>query len=1542
MKATSAIGAATVQTAAVCASTALTAVTTTAVAAAGLGTNLLRAPGVEGHDATSLIPAGASVTHIIGELLGGAPSRRCWRGGDRIWMEVRGLDHETEGRALGAEVLAAVRAHPGVLSAQLNYPLSRLVVQVDGSESPTVRALGDLVAGAEERRSDPRSGRHRPVTLPGDGLLLAASWVAVGTNAVGLSVALSGRAMGWPRLPLALSAAVTTIDYQPRLRRLVEDRLGSSAADTVIALAASTAYAVTQAPASLAVDLVMNLAKSAEVAAGSRAWRRHEPELVQHADCAPAHSVTRPRPLPPGPVERHADRAGLAGVAGGAVIGAVTGRLGTAATAAVVTAPKAARTAREAFASTLGRGLGDRHDVLVLRPEALRRLDRVDTVLLDPRALCTQELTISRIRGATDPERTAVWEWAQTQLEDGAVTLGWHPVGGRWASPSNGASVVEVLVRHAYHPLAAAVLDEARRAGCEVVSLDVDALNDVCALFDELAPAGTSVDAALAETVCHLQSRGATVAVVSSIAAQALSVADVAIGVRADDGSPPWHADVMVGNLSGVWQLVHALPAARTASRRGVEIATGASALGGLLLVPGVRGVGPAPVTAGAGAGLWTGYRLARGVVRARAPRPVASHDWHALSVEQVRRLLPTPDDGESEARRSRLVVTASRSAGVANRVIRPPGRLVSEFAAAVRGELGDPLTPVLALGAAASAVLGSPVDAILVGSVLGGNAVLAATQQLRAERLLRRLLAVQDPPARRVIASPGGSGPVGYDDVAAPVLRPGDVIEVRPGEVVPADARIMSAVDVEVDESSLTGESLPVTKQFAPTPGADLAERRCMLYAGSTVVAGTATAVVTAVGARTEARRATTGSGGDGGPAVGLASQLRALTNTALPFSVGGGGLVTVLGLLRGTGLRHAVSSGVAVGVAAVPEGLPLVATLAQQASARRLTKLGVLVRSPRAVEALGRVDVVCFDKTGTLSENRLRVSQVFGAAGFTRDQVLVCAIGATARSDGGAQIHATDAAVLGAAPSPPVSEQSPPIVVHLPFRSGRPFSASIVGGELSIKGAPEVILAACTEDHPVVHRALGEMATGGLRVLAVARRDLTAEQARAAAEDPDTFGRMCQEGLDVVGLLGLSDTPRPEAAGLLVALTAQGLGVRMITGDHPVTATAIAAELGLAVTPGQVITGTDWEALPRQGRERAVTEAVVFARMSPEHKVQVVQTLERLGQVCAMVGDGANDAAAIRAATVGVGVASHGSDPARTSADVMLLDGRIGSLLDALDEGRQLWRRVQAAVAVLLGGNAGEVAFAIIGTALTGRSPLNTRQLLLVNMLTDALPAAALAVSAPTSGMRGTGRGPDQAALWRTVAVRGTTTAAAATLAWTLASVTGRPARASTVALVALVATQLGQTLLDSHSPLVMVTAAGSLLGMGTLISIPGVSQLLGSTPLGPLGWSQALGTAALATAAAAVAPRLLSRYYDTAATPTATVPAGPPTAGAGASKISTTPARHNSAYTPRNGTAKRRVTASTNGSASTDIQGPDTVTTVTSAGIHSPNTP
>ncbi|AGL25891.1 Putative metal cation transporting p-type ATPase CtpH [Mycobacterium tuberculosis CAS/NITR204] len=501
----------------------------------------------------------------------------------------------------------------------------------------------------------------------------------------------------------------------------------------------------------------------------------------------------------------------------------------------------------------------------------------------------------------------------------------------------------------------------------------------------------------------------------SSVGKQALSAADVALGVLPPPGAgaPPWYADVLLPDLGAAWRVLHAIPAARAARQRGNEISGGASALGALLMLPGVRGLGPGPVTTGAAAGLLSGYLLARKVATAR-PRPAPAHEWHAMSVEQVRKALPSPDE-QAPAKAppspypARALAGGLHTAKRGAQITQAPLNALWQLTKAVRAELSDPLTPMLALGAMASAVLGSPVDAVMVGSVLTGNSILAASQRLRAESRLNRLLAQQIPPARKVLA--GADDQPRYIEVRAEELRPGDIIEVRTHEVVPADARVIEEVDVEVDESALTGESLSVTKQVEPTPGVDLIERRCMLYAGTTVVSGTAVAVVTAVGPDTQERRAAELVSGDLS-SVGLQHQLSRLTNQAWPVSMTGGALVAGLGLLRRRGLRQAVASGIAVTVAAVPEGMPLVATLAQQASARRLSHFGALVRIPRR----WRRSAVSTRSASTRPERSARTVCGWRRCGRWRGTRArkCCAARRTLRRYVEGQVHATDVAIV------------------------------------------------------------------------------------------------------------------------------------------------------------------------------------------------------------------------------------------------------------------------------------------------------------------------------------------------------------------------------------------------------------------------------------------------------------------------------------------------------------------------------------------------
>jgi cation-transporting P-type ATPase I len=1417
---------------------------------------------------TGLRAADLPVRHGVKALVDGLPvstlTRNYSRGQQRAWIEVAGLDGP-DGAAIGREVLGALSAHPGVASASLNRPLSRVVVTFEHNRRSPIRELCRAVEEAEKRCQQfdgderPAVGGSRPTGLPGDGLLRAIRGAALCADAAALGVALTGRILRLPHLPITVPAVVSAMNYQPWLRSLLEDRIGEHATETALKLTTTVTNTFSLAASSLAVDALLDIVKAAESRAAAQAWRSQEPNLAPRAEHPEVYPPYRPSPRPKGPFERHARRAAIAQAMATAAVGAASRSTNTASTMALVSAPMALRTTRESFAAALGQGLAAKHEVLALRPESLRKLDGVDALLVDPRVLGTATLRVARVRGVSADELVPAWDRAHQLLEQSDLKTGWHPVPG--IAGSSSCPGAEALVCPTHDSLASAVLAQARRSGVRLFSIDHDVLGELRPAFDKLWPTqdessdDTFTDDTLTAALTDLQRDGHTVAVLSSAGAQALSSADVGLGIMpaADAEAPPWTADLLLPDLAAAWRVMCALPAAKAASQRGIAIASSASAFGALFLLPGVRGRGPGAATAGAAAGLLSGYFLARKALRVPRPVRAPTHEWHAMSVEQVRKVLPAPEFADSAEPAGRtLIAYAAQAAELGAR----PGRGLWQFGRAVRAELSDSLTLVLAAGSAASAVLGSPVDAVLIGSVLSGNAVLAASQRLRAETRLNRLLAQQLPPARKMTVDPGGA--VVYTDIPAAQLQPGDVIEVRTHEVVTADARLIDIVDLEVDESALTGESLPVQKQVEATPGANVADRRCMLFAGTTVETGTAVALVTAVGADTQQRRAADLASGEA-PAVGLQHQLGQLVNRAFPVSAAGGVVAGALTLLHRRGLTAAVANGIGLAVVAVPEGLPLVATLAQAASARRLTKHGALVRVPRSVEALGRLDVVCFDKTGTLSENRLQVTHVHAMPGFTREQVL--GVAAHAAPNGDSHAHATDRAIVEAAySSGALSGSARTAEAHLPFRSGRSFSASASNGELTVKGAPEVVLAACGGADSHDEATVRKMAADGLRVIAVARRQLTTHESKSLRDNEDALAELCLSGLSLAGFLGLSDTPREQAFGLLTALAERDVGIKLITGDHPITARAIARELGLPVTADQVISGAQWDALSPAEQECAAGDRVIFARMSPENKVQIVQTLERIGNVCAMVGDGSNDAAAIRAATVGIAVAARGSGPARTAADVVLADGRIEALLQAVDEGRELWRRVQNAVSVVLGGNAAELVFAVIGTAFTGANPLNTRQLLLVNMVTDGLPGAALAVSQP-SGLHRGGRGPDAHALWHAVAIRASTTAAAATTAWTIARLTGSPRRASTVALAALVIAQLGQTLLESRTPLVVFTAAASFGAMATLISIPGVSQLLGCTPLGPIAWTQAVGSAASAAIAVPVAARLIT---------------------------------------------------------------------------------
>lgn len=570
-------------------------------------------------------------------------------------------------------------------------------------------------------------------------------------------------------------------------------------------------------------------------------------------------------------------------------------------------------------------------------------------------------------------------------------------------------------------------------------------------------------------------------------------------------------------------------------------------------------------------------------------------------------------------------------------------------------------------------------------------------------------------------------------------------------------------------------------------------------------------------------------------------------------------------LSLLRGRPVRTALQGGLAVAVAAVPEGMPLVATVAQMAAARRLSKLGVLVRTPRSLEALGRVDTMCFDKTGTLTENRLRVVRLISGTGVEQPadtlgtkHILRIAARACPRlaEQPGAHAHATDEAVLAAAPP----ETGWTTVRAQPFEASRGYAAATGrdadgANMLVVKGAPEVVLPCCPDTDPAAVEEAHSLAGQGLRLLAVAQRRLaTEDEARDALDKP-------LELLELIGFVALADSPRPSSAPLVAGLGEVGVRPVMLTGDHPQTARSVAISLGWPedVT---VVTGNELASLDRAGRARLLRDCGVVARVAPEQKLQVVEALREAGCVVGMVGDGANDAAAIRAADVGVGIAARGSAAARNAADLVITNDELSVLIDAIGEGRALWRSVADAISILLGGNAGEVGFSVLGTLLSGTSPLSTRQLLLVNLLTDMFPAMAVAVTPHDPEPAGEPAAADTVPvglavlgqpLTRQIRHRGVITGIGAATAWLIGTLTpGSARRTSTMALCGVVGAQLTQTVAGRrHSPLVLATVVGTAVVLVALVQTPLVSHFFGCTPLGPLAWAGvgvAIGTASL----------------------------------------------------------------------------------------------
>jgi len=720
---------------------------------------------------------------------------------------------------------------------------------------------------------------------------------------------------------------------------------------------------------------------------------------------------------------------------------------------------------------------------------------------------------------------------------------------------------------------------------------------------------------------------------------------------------------------------------------------------------------------------------------------------------------------------------------------------------AVLLGQFTEIMVLVLIVAAVVSFLIGETTDAIMIMVIVVLNAILGFTQEYRAERAIAALkeLAVPTVRVRR-----GGQ----IHEVEATTLVPGDVILVEAGNRVPADARIVESVNLRVEEAALTGESVPVDKTEGRIEGENisLGDRRDMLFMGTAVAYGRGSAVVVETGMRTQLGN--------------IASMLQQVSEERTPLqrrmaelgkwlAVGALGLVVVVfgvGLWQGGEVQEMFLTAVSLAVAAVPEGLPAVVTIALALGAQRMVRRNALIRKLPAVETLGSVTTICSDKTGTLTENRMTVT-ILDVAGTTvnltqrlertgpviskdeepmdapsADLALLLAGGALAndatlqpRDDGAQGYHAvgdpTEGAMVVAAAHMGLwkgeMERLMPRVAEVPFTSERKRMTTVhrvpTGADCPddgalrclpeilpdspyiafSKGAVDSLLQVCDRVWNVgaiepmgqewrerIVAANDGLAQEGMRVLGVAMRPL--EELPQSTDEA-----ALEQRLVFVGMTGMIDPPRAEVRESVAECRTAGIRPVMITGDHPLTALNIARELGIAgETNGErnVITGQQLADMAVEDLEKVVSNVSVYARVSPEHKVKIVEALKARGQIVAMTGDGVNDAPALKRADIGVAMGITGTDVSKEAADMVLLDDNFATIVNAVEEGRTIYENIRKFVRYTMSSNIGEIVAVLLAPLLGLPIPLSAVQILWINLVTDGLPGLALGVE-PTA---------------------------------------------------------------------------------------------------------------------------------------------------------------------------------------------------------------
>lgn len=636
--------------------------------------------------------------------------------------------------------------------------------------------------------------------------------------------------------------------------------------------------------------------------------------------------------------------------------------------------------------------------------------------------------------------------------------------------------------------------------------------------------------------------------------------------------------------------------------------------------------------------------------------------------------------------------------------------------------------------------------EPVLILAIVVMNAVIGMLQESRAEKALEALQKMSAPHARVIRQGKERM-------VEASELVPGDLIRLEAGDFVPADARLLKSAGLKSEESALTGESVPADKDAEAQirEKAPLGDRDNMLFSGCSITNGTALAAVTATGMSTEMGRIADLLEREKDDETPLQQKLAKLGKYLGVIALAACAVVFAVGLYNGIPVMEIFMTAVSLAVSAIPEGLPAIVTIVLSIGVQRMVKQNAIIRSLPAVETLGSASVICSDKTGTLTQNRMTLVQAF-AEGMKEPEKIgrknteqirqllkyaaLCCDG-TVEMEGEEIRHIGDptetAIVLAAAKNGMEKSalfREAPRLAEIPFDSDRKLMSTVhkMGGRyiVIVKGAFDILAGRCREGNlRLAEKICGQMSMAALRVLAVAWKEI-----KELPDQPDA-GELEQD-LNFLGLVGMIDPPRPEAKKAVEVCRRAGIRPVMITGDHVATASAIAGELGILKPGGLAVTGAQLDEMSEEELDERVEQISVYARVSPENKIRIVKAWQRKGQVVSMTGDGVNDAPALKAADIGCAMGVTGTDVAKGAADMTLTDDNFATIVEAVRQGRGIYANIRKVVGFLLGTNVGEILSVFTAMLLWHKSILLSMQLLWINLVTDSLPAVALGMEA------------------------------------------------------------------------------------------------------------------------------------------------------------------------------------------------------------------